>query len=261
MGRLQEIIGFIEYDHERGVIIEPEKRLDKLRDSILDVIKTYNPGVIVKAGLGSGRLLHEIALNSSAYIAVVEPSMAIIRAFIESHREDEAASRIHFINGEFNGFPVDYYAADLLISADYLDFLESGTVVDEFRRATQFEGILVLSGTVLHDEDLDGIYDDFMKEAFPLHNDYYLRDDLRTFMDLNEFSFIKGHMEYYPADLAALAAHLAPFRPAESADPMHIVEEHRERLTNLYALNGTEISEPYYIGVYTRRKPAMQQGS
>lgn len=261
MGRLQEIIQFIEYDHERGMIIEPEKRFEKLRDSILDVIKTYNPGVIVKAGLGSGRILHEIALNSSAYIAVVEPSMALIRAFMESHREDEAASKIHFINGEFNAFPIDYYAADLLISSDYLDFLESGQVVDEFRRATQFEGILVLSGTVLNDEDLDGVYDDFMREAFPLHNDYYIRDDLKTFMDLNEFSFIKGHMERYPADLAALSAHFAPFRSQESADPMHIAEEHREQFTALYALNGTEISEPYYIGVYTRRKPAMQQGT
>jgi hypothetical protein len=261
MGRLQDIIGFIEYDHARGIIIEPEKRFEKLRDSILDVIKTYNPGVIVKAGMGSGRLLHEIALNTGAYIAVVEPSMAVIRAFIESHREDEAASKIHFINGEFNGFPVDYYAADLLISADYMDFLESGTVVDEFRRATQFEGIVVLSGPVLNDDDLDGIYDDFMRAAFPLHNDYYLRDDLKTFMDLNEFSFIKGHLEHYPADLAACAAHLAPFRAPESADPMHIVEEHREQFAALYALNGTEISEPYYIGVYTRRKPPLPQGT
>ena len=260
MGRLQEIIGFIEYDHARGVIIEPEKRFEKLRDSILDVIKTYNPGVIVKAGLGSGRLLHEIALNTKSYIAVVEPSPAVIRAFIDSHREDEAASRIHFINGEFNAFPVDYYAADLLICTDYLDFLESGTVVDELRRATQFDGVVVLSGTVLNDEDLDGIYDEFMKEAFPLHNDYYIRDDLKTFMDLNEFEFIKGHMEHFPADLAALAAHLAPFRPAGSADPMHIVEERREQFTDLYALNGTEISEPYYIGVYKRRKPPLQQG-
>ncbi len=260
MGRLQEIIGFIEYDHERGVVIEPEKRLEKLRDSILDVIKTYNPGVIVKAGLGSGRLLHEITLSTSAYITVVEPSMAVIRAFVESHREDEAASRIHFINGEFNAFPIDYYAADLLICADYMDFLESGTVVDEFRRATQFEGVLFLSGPVLNDEDLDGIYDDFMKEAFPLHNDYYLRDDLKTFMDLNEFTFIKGHMEHFPADLALIAAHLAPFRASESADPMRIVEERREQFTGLYALNGTVISEPYYIGVYKRRKPPLQPG-
>jgi SAM-dependent methyltransferase len=261
MGRLQDIIGFIEYDHERGVVIEPEKRLEKLRDSILDIIKTYNPGVIVKAGLGSGRLLHEIALNSSAYIAVVEPSMSVIRAFIDSHREDEAAARIRFINGEFNAFPVDYYAADLLICADYLDFLESGIVVDEFRRATQFDGVAVLSGTVLSDEDLEGMSDDFMREAFPLHNDYYLRDDLKTFMDLNEFTFIKGHMEHFPADLAARAAHLAPFRPAGSEDPMRIIDEHREQFTDLYRLQGTEISEPYYIGVYKRRKPEQPQGT
>jgi hypothetical protein len=254
MERLQEIIGFIEYDHERGVVIEPEKRFAKLRDSIFDIIKTYNPGVIVKAGLGSGRLLHEIALNTASYIVVVEPSMKVINAFVDSHREDKAASRIHFINGEFNAFPVDYYASDLLICTDYLDFLESGIVVDEFRRATQFDGVLVLSGTVLNDEDIDGVYDDFMKGAFPLHNDFYLRDDLKTFMDLNDFTFIKGHMEHFSTDLAMLAAHLAPFRPEGSADPMLQVEEHREQFTGLYRLQGTEISEPYYISVYKRRK-------
>jgi hypothetical protein len=254
MGRLQEIIDFIEYDHERGVMIEPEKRFAKLRDSIFDVIKTYNPGVIVKAGLGSGRLLHEIALNSTAYIAVVEPSVRVIQAFIESHREDEAASRVHFINGEFNAFPVDYYAADLLICTDYLDILESGIVVDEFRRATQFDGVMVLSGTVLNDEDIDGIYDDFMRDASSLHNDYYLRDDLKTFMDLNDFTFIKGHMEHFTTDLAALSAHLAPFRPAGSPDPMLRVEENREQFTGLYRLQGSDISEPYYISVYKRRK-------
>jgi len=254
MGRLQEIIGFIEYDHERGVVIEPEKRSAKLRDSVLDVIKTYNPGVIVKAGLGSGRLVHEIALNTGAYIVVVEPSTRVIRSFIDSHREDEAAARIRFIIGEFNQFPVDYYAADLLVCTDYLDFLESGIVVDEFRRATQFEGILILGGTVLNDDDIDGVYDDFMRGVSRLHNDYYLRDDLKTFMDLNDFSFIKGHVEQFPADLAAIAAYLAPFRPEGGPDPMLMVEENRERFAGLYRLQGTEITEPYYISVYMRRK-------
>jgi SAM-dependent methyltransferase len=255
MGRLNEIISFVEHDFSRRIIIEPERRLQKLRDSLADVIKTYNPGVIVKAGVGGGELLYDLAKNKSAYLVVVEPSINIIREFMKSHAGDEAAERIHFINGEFNQLPVDYYAVDLLVCVDMMDILETGTVVDEFRRALHFDGILFLAGTVLHDDDVEGLYDDFMRSAFPLHNDFYLRDDLKTVMDLNEFSFIKGHMEYFSVDLAGLIDYFRGFFGDVAGDPMKIVEQHGEEFAGLYKLSGTAMSEPYYIGIFMRRKP------
>lgn len=253
--RLSGIISFLEFDVRTGMVIEPERRLPKLRDSITDIIKTYNPGVIVKVGLGSGQVLYDMAAGCDAYIVAVEPSLALIREFMERHAGDPVLDRIRFINGEFNSFPVDYFAADLIVCVDYLDFLESGRVVDEFTRALQFEGILLLAGVVLEDEDLDGIYDDFMKIAFPLHNDYYLRDDLKTFMDLNELKFIKGTFDRYPIDLAALADHFAAFRAETEHRPLEYIEENRDAFTALYKLAGTSINEPYYISVYMRKKP------
>jgi SAM-dependent methyltransferase len=255
MDRLNDIVSFIEYDFNHNMIIEPGKRLPKLRESILDVIKTYNPGVIVKAGLGNGQILYDMVKNSSAYIVVVEPSLSIIRDFISRHAADAVIDRIHFINGEFNSFPIDYYAADLIVCIDYLDFLESGKVVDEFTRALQFDGILLLGCVVLEDDDLEGLYDDFMRSAFPLHNDYYLREDLKTFMDLNYLKFVKGTFDRYSTDLAALVEYFAAFRTDGGENPMVQIEEHRENYSELYKLAGNTISEPYYISLFTRIKP------
>ncbi len=259
MSRLSDIASFIKYDFANRVVIEPEKRSAKLRESLFDVIATYNPGVIVKAGLGSGHLLYELAKGSEAYITVVEPSLEVIREFLGRYPGDPVIGRIHFINGEFNEFPVDYYAADLLICVDTLDFLESGRVVDEFRRALQFDGVLFMAGTVLFDEDIEGIYDDFMKAAFPLHNDYYLRDDLKTVMTLNEFKFVKGSIDYYPVDLFLLANYLNAFYQNGTDAPLAILEENQEEFARLYELKENSISEPYYISIYLREKPKDNQ--
>jgi ubiquinone/menaquinone biosynthesis C-methylase UbiE len=255
MGRLNEIISFIEHDFSRRTVIEPERRLQKVRDSLADVIKTYNPGVIVKAGVGGGDLLYDLAKTPGSYIVAVEPSTTVISEFMNRHAGDEAAERIHFINGEFNQFPVDYYAADLLVCVDMMDILETGTVVDEFRRALQFDGILFLAGTVLNDEDVEGLYDDFMRSAFPLHNDYYLRDDLKTVMDLNDFKFIKGHLEHFSIDLAELVDYFRAFYGEGTGDPMKLVEQHGGEFAALYKLKGTVMSEPYYISIFMRNKP------
>jgi len=253
--RLNEIITFIEHDFKNNAVIEPEKRLPKLRDSITDIIKTYNPGVIVKAGLGSGRILYDMAAACNAYLVAVEPSLAVIREFLSRHAGDPVIEKIRIINGEFNSFPIDYFAADLIVCADYLDFLESGRVVDEFTRVLQFDGILLLAGVVLADDDLDGVYDDFMKAAFPLHNDYYLREDLKTFMDLNDLKFIKGTFDHYPADLAALSDYFSAFRAEDKERPLQFVEGKRDAFADLYKLADTSIAEPYYISVYMRKKP------
>ena len=124
---------------------------------------------------------------------------------------------------------------------DNLDFLESGNVVDEFRRATQFEGVLFLSGPVLNDEDIDGIYDDFMKSGIPPPQRLLSQGRPEDIHGPERIHLYQGHMDHFPADLALLAAHLAPFRPAESADPMRIVEERREQFTGLYALKARDI--------------------
>jgi SAM-dependent methyltransferase len=255
MGRLEDIIKFVEYDHDHRVIIEPEIRHSKIKDNLFDVLKTYSPETVVKAGLGNGQLLSEMAENFDSYFVVVEHSLSIIKAFIEKHRDSGILEKIQFINGDFIDFPVDYYAADLIICIDYFDFTESGRIVDEFRRALQFDAHLFLGSVVLNDDDIDGIYDEFMRSLFPLHNDYYIRDDLKTFLSLNEFDFVKGMDNTFDKNLEDLLSFMGGLYAGSGKGPGAMLEEDQEKYSELYNLREQVISEPYYIGLFTRIKP------
>ena len=255
MSRFDDIVRFLEYDLRGAGNIEAEKRTGDVLSRLSDVVGTYRPGVIVKAGIGRGTLLLEmVRLFTESHIVVVEPSFLLIHDFIKLHGGDEMLSRVKFINGDFKLFPVDYYKADLLVCVDYLDIQEIGPVIDEFRRALQFDGIFFLGQVVLHDGDLDGVYDDFMREIHPLHTDYYLVEDLKTVLDLKEFSFIKGDIVRYDEDLDRKTGHLRGFYPGEGKDHREVIDRYRKELETYYSIKDATVSEPYFLGIFQRRK-------
>ncbi|HNX25689.1 MAG TPA: hypothetical protein PKG60_16705, partial [Spirochaetota bacterium] len=177
------------YEYGNVFFIEPEFRHEMVMERINDVIDTYKPKVVVKAGLGAGKIVLDLINGKKGItLVVVEQSLRIIEEFIKQNSDNPGIKDIGFINGDFSSFPVDYYAADLIISIDNLDFQETAPVVDEFKRALQFDAHFLFAGIVLDDEDIDGTYDDFMRILSPLHNDYYLKDDLKTFMNLKDFT-------------------------------------------------------------------------
>ena len=257
MGRLDEVRAFLEFDRARGGYVEPPTRMDTVRERLFDVIHTYNPGVIVKAGLGGGRLLTEMVEKSEASVVVVEPSLGAIKEFLESS-EASVRERVRCINGEFHDFPVDYYKADMLVCVDCLDIFDSSRSIDEFKRALQFEGILFLCTVVLENEDADGVYDEYMHAAFPLHNDYYLEDDLKTFLELKDFRFIKGSVLKFEKNLKADIAYFSEhFREVSVPEVHALLEGYAEPMRKLYAMDdGLQIREPYMIGCFMRNKPA-----
>ncbi len=257
MSRAGDIQKLIEYDHDRHYLIDPEARRIALHNHVLDVVKTYSPAVIVKAGLGSGELVKELARTSDSYIVVVEQSLSLLEAF-QAGLDDAMRERIRLIAGDYYMFPVDYFAADLLICTDMLSFIDSARAVDEFRRALQFDGILFLSSVVLNEDDVDGRYDEFMHSVLPLHNDYYIQDDLKTFIGLNEFNFVKGSSMSFPRDLAELSSYFAPFRDGDAPDPAAGLEAFRGDFERFYSLSGSIIAEPYFIGVFMRIKPPSE---
>ena len=57
MNRITELIKFLEYDNENNSIIEPENRFDNVMERLVDTINLYNPGTVIKAGLGNPELL------------------------------------------------------------------------------------------------------------------------------------------------------------------------------------------------------------
>lgn len=256
MSRLTDVVKFINFEMSKNLMFEPQVRYEALRDRLFDAVKTYNPAVIVKAGIGGGKLLAELAENFKSRIVAVEPSAALIHSFLMKHGNAEAVKRVSIINGDFHQFPVDYYKADMLICADYLDIFDMGKCVDEFKRALQFEGIFFFAGTVLHDEDMEGVYDDFMRTANPLHNDYYLMEDLKTVMTLKDFSFMKSMVLKFSRDLrSALEYYGALFGSDSKNAARDFLREHRAVFEELYGLTGDEIiTEQYLIGIYMRNR-------
>jgi len=253
MNRLDAVREFIEFDGQNNYIIEPPSRLSSIKERLFDVINTYKPGVIVKAGVGSGSLLKEISTNFDSYIVVVEPSLKAIKQFIETNKSDD----IKFINGDFHDFPIDYYAADLLICIDYLDFFDSNKTVSEFKRALKIDGVFFLAGVILDEEDIEGIYDDLTRMIFPIHNDYYLASDLKTFLELKDFSLVKSMHLKFENNLDKLTDYFRKkFDKINREQVFEFIKTQKEDFVKLLGMDDQyKINEPYYIGVFMRMKP------
>lgn len=255
MERLRKLQELSIYEYGKRYFIEPEARHELVTSKISDVIETYKPKVVVKAGLGSGRIILDIlGWKNDITLVVVEPSLKVIEQFMSENKGNPLVEELRFINGDFRQFPVDYYAADLIISVDNLDVQETAPVIDEFRRALQFDAYLLFAGIVLDDEDLDGVFDDYMRLISPIHNDYYLKDDLKTFLDLKEFTFIKGKMEQFEYSLDELKANMKELYGNTSGDPDAFVSGNRAVFEELYELKDNVVKVPYFTGLFMRRK-------
>ena len=255
MERLKKLQEWSIYEFNKRFFIEPDSRHDMVMEKIRDVIKTYNPKVIIKAGLGNGSILLDLVNDlQNITIVVVEPSLKIIETFISNNLENEKIKNVGFINGDFIKLPVDYYSADLIISIDNLDVQETAPVIDEFRRALQFDGHFLFAGVVLDDEDIEGVFDDFIRGIFPLHNDYYIKDDLKTFLNLKDFTFIKGKGEAFEYNIDNMLNHIKELYGEPDLDYSGFIEENREVFSELYGMTGNKIFIPYFTGLFMRRK-------
>lgn len=260
MGRLRKLQELSIAEYSKRYLVEPEERHEIVINKINDVVEMYKPKVVVKAGLGSGRIILDIlSWKKDIILVVVEPSLRVIEQFIADNKGNPLLEDIRFINGDFLQFPVDYYAADLVICVDNLDFQETAPVIDEFRRALQFDAYFLFAGVVLDDEDLDGIFDDFMKLISPMHNDYYLKDDLKTFLNLKDFTFIKGKNEEFEYNLDELMSWMKELYGEPQGDPAAFIEENRAVFEELYELKENRIKVPYFTGLFMRRKIKIER--
>lgn len=256
MNRIDETVEFIEFDRKNNFIIEPEYRHNVIKDRIFDIIRTFKPETIVKAGLGSGKIIIDIAAEFDLYIVVVEPSITAINDFIEENSGKDSVQNIHFINGDLHDFPVDYYAADLLLCIDYLNIFDSGRCLDEFKRAIKFEKHLFFSGVILKDEDIEGLYDDLMRMIFPLHNDFYLLNDFNTFLELKSFTPIKNILLKFNNNLEDIINYFKKnYKDISAEDAFSFLNENSEEFSRIYGMDENfKISEYYLIGVFKREK-------
>lgn len=257
MTRIDEIKKFIKHEINKNILIESNQRYDYLKEKISEVIEIYKPSVIIKIGIGSGRLLNDIIThNKNKYIVVVEPSIESAKNFLDKNASSKLLENVKIIIGEYNDFPVDYYKSDLLINVDYFDFIETTKALHEFKRAMEFESHIFLATFILHENDVDGIFDDLMKMIFPLHNDYYLENDLKTIMELNEFTFIKGDKVTFELNLTELIEFFKNDYDINLDEIDNYINQNKSILTSLYGYNNGLVKLPYYSGFFMKNKPA-----
>ena len=233
MSRVQAITEYINECSRKGMMVEARNRYDLVRSRLFDVIKTFNPSVIVKTGLGTGQLVYDIAANFSSTLVVVEPSQQLIRDFVGKDTNRDILAKIRLVNGSLTSMPVDYYACDLLVCVDYLEFIDSSSAIDEFRRVLDFEKHLFIATTVLSEDDLDGVFDDLMHIIFPLHNDYYVPGDLSTILELNEFRMLREKMDTCGENMNEFLGFFRELYPL-AEDPSSFIEQHSADLEKLY---------------------------
>lgn len=252
MNRLKEIEKFLLFANEHEFIIETAIIYKAIRENLIDIVTKYNPEVIVKAGLGRGKILLDLAEKSNSTIVVVEPSIKIIQQFLKENEGNTIIKKIKIINGDFHDFPVDYDKVNLLICIDYLDIFDSSISVDEFKRTLKIEGILFFSGVVLGDDN-DGIYDDLMRIMFPLHNDYYLKNDLNTFMELKKFTLLNSTLIKYRKNLQSIIDLFGKIFNNIKDNAVSFIENHSEQFEKIYGMDrDNNIFEFYYSAIYLK---------
>ncbi len=261
MSRFNEVARFLDFDRKNNIAIEPGVRMQSVQERLFDAIKTYNPAVIVKTGIGSGKILSAMLENSSARVVAVEPSETLIADYLAQHSTSDSKNRLDIVRGDMHSFPIDYYKADMIVSIDYLDLFDMSRCIDEFKRALNFDGIFFFAGTALCDDDIEGFYDDFMRILCPLHTDFYLTEDFKTIMGLKDFTFVKSMALSFERDLNAAFDYYGTFFGAGTRDrAREFLNEHRGDFETLYSLTKDYvITEPYLIGIYMRNRPAPQK--
>ncbi|MDA3901392.1 MAG: class I SAM-dependent methyltransferase [Spirochaetes bacterium] len=258
MNYTEKISRYIALNLGENLTIERAVCYQKQMDFIRKTLDAYKPESVLKAGLGDGAILSALA-ETGVRVAVVEPNIDIIKQYCEKNSEKPFFNKIQFINGDLNSLPVDYYAFKMIICVDYLDFQNTASVFDEFKRAIDFEGILVLGGIVLHKDDIEGVYDDFYHMIMPMHNDFYLPADLTTVLGLKHFSFVQNEFFDTTVEIETYknfaAKYGSEFSFTEHKKVDEFIEENRVQLASLYDYDGSQVSEHYLLSLYRSEKP------
>ncbi len=262
MTHTEKICEYIKINIQNNISIERNEHAGAAGMFLEKQCRIHSPGVIVKAGLGKGDLVLELAEMSKTLI-VIEPEISLIKDFFARYSEDPRIEKTRFVNGDLHNLPLDWYCGDMIVCVDYLDFHNIALVLDEFKRISEFEGVLVLAGTVLHADDIDGLYDELFRRMMPLHNDFYIPDDLRTVLALKHFKFLDNSCISVPVHIPAYKKFGTDFVEetggSEGPDSMEYMEENRDFFENMYGYKDNTLTELYEISVYRSEKPEKKE--
>lgn len=249
---------FVDSNYEKPYFIEPHDRYEILKDKINEFIKVHNPSVVVKIGLGSGEAVLGIA-GKVKQLVVVESSLKIIKDF--RNKNGDKCKNVSFVNGEFDDLPIDYNIADMVVCLDYFDFSAARKLLDEIKRSLEFQKVFLFGGVVLNDKDFEGVFDDLMRKVIPIHNDYYLPEDLHTFMNLKDLTHVQDSIFEISRNIDNANAYIK--ESGLKNDWSQVTEFISENMTDLnkyYAFDeDNNYSEKYILAVYRRVYPKEEK--
>lgn len=254
MGQESTVTTFIEHDLKAGNVIEPARRRAAVTEKLLSAVKTHAPSVVVKIGVGEGSLACALA-EKVKKLVVIDPSFEALALFAQNHASTPGFKKIELVNGTPEALPVDFYKADMVVVVDYLDLFDSYRVIDEILRGLRYEGMLFFGGLVLSNEDVEGIYDEFVHAANPYHNDYYLQSDLDTFMKIKEFTPVSQDLFRTKISLSSWLSGWEPFaaRGSDLKAARDVITGNAALFSSLYGWDGNDqLDEIFCTAVYRK---------
>ncbi len=245
----ENLIQFIKKSSASRLTIDNENTASKTSDFAVAAVKTHAPDTLLIIGA-------EIALAEKLSTLVKNIYILVEDTAIAAEAKTSLPKNVSYICGRATDLPVDYHSVDMAICADYLDLYDSSRLIDELKRALEFDGILMIASRVCKEEDLEGLYDELYRRLNPHHNDFYLVSDLKTILNLKEINPVNESTFTFATDIAEFSKKIDSITgEIRSEKALAFVDENREELKRMYKLNNNTIEEYYYTGLFRCQKP------
>lgn len=244
------LIKFVRDTSKNRLTIDNQGSAQKTQQFATTSVKIHSPENVLIIGSEISLACALSSLVKNVFVLVEDGSLAV-------SRETGLPKNVRFICGRATDLPIDYHSVKMAICADYLDLYDSSRLIDELKRALEFEGLLMIAGRVCNDDDLEGIYDELYRKMNPFHNDFYLVSDLKTMLGLKEIKPVNEDTFTFTTDMSLFSAKMDEISGeslTESA--LSYIDQNRDQFSKLYDLDSKyHIKEHYYTGLFRCQKP------
>ena len=250
MDRSELIQNYLAGEFYQPFEVGADFRKDKILGAVDTFLREYLPEKVLRLSFVKNFTPEYLKLRKHY---VLENYFENIKLFLSN----QGSENIFAVNGSYSLMPLDYEKFDMVICSDILDMFDSINILEESKRVLNPEGYFLFTGVVLPDSDIDGVYDELIKCINPVHSDYYLETDLKTFADLKGFDFIKSEKFVFRRNLKEMVSHYSKFyfgKDVMRGDHLAFLSENEALLAELYCFDGEEIDENYEVVLFRKKK-------
>ena len=241
-----EVSRLIDADRNVHVRYDAPQRGREWTDALASQVTRIMPQRVLVITAGSTDLVHALAGNIKELFVL-----------------DTAGSRLTGLPagitpvwGDPEVMPLNYDVFDMVVCQDCMDLFDSALLLDESRRILRRGGYFLYAGRILPDEDVEGVYDELERHLNPLHNDYYLESDLKTFFELKGFEDAGMVVCEFRRDLQREREFYRGFFGESWSGAQALAElseESRSVLQSQYGYDGNSVTELVCAGLFRRK--------